>query len=95
MRERGARATATGYHAAGYSRRMPVAVRIFGRWLALLDEDGLWSVIDSPPQIAEALNALRSEPPPGVSLDAQRLKEMRMLYRDAEVILTHAAGEVQ
>jgi hypothetical protein len=58
---------------------MSVRIRIFDRWVAACD-GGEWRVLDGPEDVAVALNALREDPPVGVTVDAQRLREARRLY---------------
>jgi hypothetical protein len=61
---------------------MDLRIRIFDRWIVAC-EAGVWKAIEGPEDLAVALNALREDPPVGVTVEAQRLREARRLYPDS------------
>jgi hypothetical protein len=69
-----------------------VTIRIFGRWTARTEE-GVWCVLEGPPDIAVVLNAIADAPPAGVHVDEQRLREARALYPDLRVLPRSPADE--
>jgi hypothetical protein len=62
-----------------------LTIRIFGRWTARLEE-GVWCVLEGPPEIVVVLNAIADDPPAGVHVDEQRLREARITYPDLRVL---------
>ena len=71
---------------------MAFTIRVFGRWTARAD-DGVWSVLEGPPEIATVLNAVADSPPAVVHVDEQRLREARVLHPDLRVIHLRKAHE--
>lgn len=74
---------------------MAVVIRIFGQWTIGTGDDGVWSAITAPNDVAVALNAMRETARvPGMTVDQQRLEEARVLYPGLEVVTVgrEAAG---
>lgn len=72
---------------------MALTIRIFGRWTARVDE-GVWCVLEGPPEVAVVLNAIADPPPAGVQVDEQRLREARVMYPDLRVLPATPAGRM-
>ena len=47
---------------------MPFTIRIFGRWTARVD-NGVWCVLEGPPEVSVVLNSIADAPPSGVHVD--------------------------
>jgi hypothetical protein len=71
-----------------------IAIKVFNRWTAGL-RDGTWYAIDAPNEMAEALNALRSEPPAGWSVEEQRLSEAKRLYPQLETMSVASVSRIE
>jgi hypothetical protein len=69
-----------------------VTIRIFGLWTARLDE-GIWSVLVGPPEVATVLNAIADPPPDDISIDEHRLQEARALYPDLTVVVDSRSSD--
>jgi hypothetical protein len=64
---------------------VPFTIRIFGRWTARVD-NGVWCVLEGPPEVSVVLNSIADAPPSGVHVDEQRLVEARVMYPDLQVL---------
>jgi hypothetical protein len=62
-----------------------LTIRIFERWTARVEE-GVWCVLEGPPEVAVVLNAIADAPPAGVHVDEQRLFEARIMYPGLRVL---------
>jgi hypothetical protein len=69
-----------------------LTIRIFGRWTARVEE-GVWCVLEGPPEVAVMLNAIADDPPAGVHVDEQRVREARVMYPDLRVLPHSPAHE--